>query len=72
MDIGSSQWDTSDAMDPGPSGLFTIWVIVRPDYIVGPFTSENDAKDYVLASFGNSVTRMYEDTTWSIKPMISP
>lgn len=48
------------------------WVVVYPDHVIGHFDSESEAKDYVLASFGNSVTRMYEDTTWSVKPVHAP
>jgi hypothetical protein len=45
--------------------------VVLPDRIIGPFESEDDAKDYVAAMYGYKGDEN-SDLAWSIKPVETP
>ncbi|MCD9821173.1 hypothetical protein [Bradyrhizobium japonicum] len=47
-------------------------VVVLPDRVIGPFQSEEGAKEYVSLMFDGDDELQHTDLTWSIKPVETP
>lgn len=47
------------------------YVVVLPNEVIGVFSSEEDAQEYINAMFGH-LDDPHEDLTWAIKPLRAP